>query len=244
MASYMFSPSSTPPDKGFVKICGVSSIEDAQLCARYGADAIGMILTEPGQSRAPGSDRLTPDEAADLVAALRGRVHTVLLVHASKPDDIVALARHIEPSALQVQSNLPFYDLLEVKKQCSQIRIIKTFRVSQGLHIDELEATIRSYVDHGAIDAVLLDSERGGSGVVHDWNMSREIVARFAGTPVLLAGGLNKDNVAQARQRVGPYGVDVMTGVTSPSRRDRKDESRLREFFKAWNGALQVQTDE
>lgn len=240
----MFSPSTTSPDKGFVKICGVSSIEDAQLCARYGADAIGMLLTKPGQCRGPGSDRLAPDEAAHLVAALRGGLHTVLLVHASEPSKIVALARHIKPSALQVQSNVPPHDLLEVKKQCPQISIIKTFSVHQGIDIDELEAEIQRYVDNGAIDAVLLDSERGGSGVVHDWETSREIIARFARVPVLLAGGLNKDNVAQARQRVGPYGVDVMTGVNSPGRRDRKDESRLREFFKAWNEALKVQTNE
>jgi phosphoribosylanthranilate isomerase len=175
---------------------------------------------------------------------MRGGPHTVVLVHASEADEIVSLAEHIEPNALQVQSDVPPHDLLRVKKQCPQISIIKAFSVRRGLDIDELEGEIRRYVVHGAIDAVLLDSERGGSGVVHNWETSREIVTRFAHLPVLLAGGLNKDNVAQARQRVGPYGVDVMTGVTSPGRRDRKDESRLREFFKAWNESLQVQTNE
>lgn len=240
----MFSPSNTSPDKGFVKICGVSSIEDAQLCARYGANAIGILLTKPGRCREPGSDRLAPDEAALLVAALQGSLHTVLLVHASEVGEIIALAKRIEPSALQVQSNVPPQDLLEVKKQCPQISIIKSFSVHKGLNIDELEAEIRHYVDHGAIDAVLLDSERGGSGVMHDWAMSREIVARFTNIPVLLAGGLNKDNIAQARRLVGPYGVDVMTGVNSPHRRDQKDQSRLREFFMAWNEALKVQNNE
>lgn len=244
MASYMFSSSTTLSDKGFVKVCGVSSIEDAQLCSRYGANAIGILLTKPGQPREAGSDRLLPSEAARLVAALRGDLHTVLLVHPLDPGEIVALATHIEPSALQVQSNVSPHDLLQVKAQFPQIGIIKTFSVRQGIDISELETEIRSYVAYNAIDAVLLDSERGGSGIAHDWETSREIVARFSHIPVLLAGGLNKDNVAQARRQVAPYGVDVMTGVTSPSRRDRKDESRLREFFKAWNEASQEQTNE
>ncbi|MBG9388373.1 phosphoribosylanthranilate isomerase [Caenimonas aquaedulcis] len=230
--STMFSPSGAST-RGFVKICGVCTIDDAVLCADLGADAIGMLLTKPGVSRKLGSDRLALDEAASLAAALPVGLKSVLLVDAVQLDDLLRLAEEIKPNAMQIRQPLSPAMLCRLKERFPDQGIIKTISVVSGAPVSSLEDEIRAYVDHGAIDAVLLDSPQGGSGVAHDWVTSASLVERFAGTPVILAGGLSADNVAEARRLVRPYGVDVMSGVTSSERRDRKDPVRLRAFLEA-----------
>ena len=232
----MFSTSTSSAGRGFVKICGVTNVDDANLCAQLGADAIGMLLTKPGQSRESGSDRLDRTGAAALAAALPAGLKSVLLVHATDLDEMLALADEIQPSALQVQRAVAPETLLRVKESFPGKSIIKTFPVERGAAVDVLEQDIRRYVRSGAIDAILLDGFRGGSGEVHDWDLSRQLVARFPDTPTILAGGLNAENVALARATVRPYGVDVMTGVTFEEQRDRKDPGRLRAFLAACNG--------
>lgn len=231
----MFPIFTTSAKKGFVKICGVCSVDDAILCAKLGADAIGMLLTKPGGSREPGSDRLERAEAAKLVASLPDGLNSVLLVHAVDLEEIIELAAEIRPNALQVRGPVNPEALRRVKERFPEQRVIKTFSVPSNASFSALEEEIRMYVDDGAIDAVLLDSARGGSGHVHDWVTSAKLVERFDGTPVILAGGLNAENVAEARRTVRPYGVDVMSGVTCSERRDRKDQNRLRAFLKAWH---------
>lgn len=229
----MFSPSAESSKRRFVKICGVCSAQDASLCARLGGNAVGMILTKSGRSREAGSDRLERGEAAKLAASLPNELKSVLLVHAEALDEILDLAREIKPSALQVQKDADPETLRRVKECFPAQSIIKSFSVTSSTSFTELEGRILTYINHRAIDAVLLDSARGGSGATHDWRISAELVNRFPDTPVILAGGLNAENVEDALRIVRPYGVDVMSGVTCTETRDRKDPDRLRSFMKA-----------
>lgn len=231
----MFSLSTISSRRGFVKVCGVCTIDDALLCANLGADAIGMLLTKPGAPRKPGSDRLAPEEATRLAAALPVGLKSVLLVHAVDLNELLQLAEEIKPNAFQVRQPLSPAMLRRVKERFPELGIIKTISVASGASFPALEDQIRAYIDQGAVDAVLLDSAQGGSGVVHDWETSARLVERFAGTPLILAGGLKAENVAEARRLVRPYGVDVMSGVTCSDRRDRKDPVRLRAFLEAWH---------
>ncbi len=112
------------------------------------------------------------------------------------------------------------------------LSIIKTFAVTAEAVLDDLVAAIRRYRDAGAIDAALLDSERGGSGKVHDWSLSARVVERLPDVPILLAGGLTPDNVGAAVRQVRPFGVDVMTGVNAATP-DTKDADKLRQFVRA-----------
>ena len=231
----MVCPPAMFPRSGFVKICGVCNVEDARLCATLGANAIGMLLAQPGREPEAASDRLTPADAAALVASLPAGLKSVLLVHAVDVDGILELADDIKPSAIQVQKPVEPQALRRVQARFPEMGIIKTFSVKPGVSASALADDIRAYVEEGVVDAVLLDSARGGSGQVHDWTLSAALVAQFSGTRVILAGGLTAENVAEARRMVRPYGVDVMSGVTCPDRRDRKDPDRLRAFLNAWH---------
>jgi phosphoribosylanthranilate isomerase len=224
-----------PLTPGFIKVCGVCTVDDVLLCAQLGATAIGLILIKPGVPRKPGSDRLERHEAATLAAvALTLQLDSVLLIHTTALGEISELVHEIKPTTLQIQTPLSPESLRLIKRQHPELNIIKTITVPVDGNAVSLEEEIQAYVDGFSVDAVLLDSQKGGSGVVHDWQTSANLVNRLAGTPVILAGGLNAENVAQARRQVRPFGVDVMSGVNRTDRRDRKDPTRLSAFIKAW----------
>jgi phosphoribosylanthranilate isomerase len=233
----MFYNFDNDPGRGFVKICGVTNLGDAKLCAELGADAVGILVLQPGAARKPNSVRLARREAAALANALPDGLQSVLLVHETEPDAILDLASVIRPRALQIQHPVDANILLRVKECFPELSIIKTFRVGDGAAFDALARDIQHHIDDNAIDAILLDSDKGGSGKVHDWELSRRLVTRFAGMPTILAGGLNAENVAAAGHTVRPYGVDVMSGVASSERKDRKDPDKLRAFINAWQGS-------
>lgn len=227
--------STTQLAPGFIKVCGVCTVDDVRLCAQFGATAIGLILVKPGVPRKPGSDRLERHEAAALAAeALALHLDSVLLVHTDALGEILELVHEIKPTTLQIQLPLSPELLRTIKSHHPELKIIKTISVLAGANAASLEEEIRAYVDGFAVDAVLLDSHKGGSGFVHDWATSAMLVKRLAGTPMILAGGLNAENVAQARRQVHPFGVDVMSGVNCADRRDRKNPARLSAFIKAW----------
>jgi phosphoribosylanthranilate isomerase len=229
------SKSTSPSDPSFIKVCGVCTVDDVRLCAQFGATAIGLILVRPEVPRKPGSDRLERHEAAALAAEASAlHLDSVLLVHAVALEEILELTREIKPTTLQIQTSLSPDMLRAIKGRHPELKIIKTITVPAGANAALLEEEIRAYVDVSGVDAVLLDSQKGGSGVVHDWATSATLVERLASTPMILAGGLNAENVAQARRQVRPFGVDVMSGVNCPDRRDRKDPTRLSAFIKAW----------
>lgn len=228
--SPMFSQESAR--RPFIKVCGVCNLADANICAESGVNAIGILLAKPDGPRRPHSDRMDPVEAAALVTALPLGLHSVLLVHSLNLDVVEAVDERIAPTALQVQAPIPPEDLRKFKNHQPDRVIIKSFSIDPGMSPQLLSDEIRVYLDHGSIDAVLLDSPHGGSGVVHDWSISAAVVRAFAETPVLIAGGLRAENVGAALATVRPYGIDVMTGVNSLTR-DRKDPERLRAFVLA-----------
>jgi phosphoribosylanthranilate isomerase len=219
----------------FLKVCGISNSEDAQLCADAGVDAIGMLLRkQPGEAPAD-TDRISVRTAQTLVASYGPRLTTVLLVHKTELKEISELYSNIRPKALQIQSKVPPEELLALKALFPEVFLIKTFHVSDGQTIQGFMNEIDEYTGCASVDAVLLDSRRGGSGQVHDWRLSAEVVQRLKGMNVILAGGLTPANVSMAVRSVHPWGIDVMTGVNSASR-SKKDAEKIRAFVRAARG--------
>ena len=83
---------------------------------------------------------------------------------------------------------------------------------------------IKFYIDSQLIDFILLDSEKGGSGETHNWDISAKVIKEVKGFPILLAGGLTPDNIKNAISKVKPYGVDVMSGVS----KDLKEKDSIK----------------
>lgn len=212
-----------------VKICCIASIEEAWLAIRHGASALGLVSAMPS---GPGVI------ADDLIAAIAARVPppiaTFLLTSAQDVAMIVEQQRRLRPNTLQLVDRLERGSYAELRAALPGVRIVQVIHVRDEASLAEAVAVAPQ------VDALLLDSgnpnlaikELGGTGRVHNWEISRAI-REAVKVPVFLAGGLNAENVAQAVRRVGPFGVDVCSGVRSEG---RLDPGKLARFIAAATG--------
>ena len=209
-----------------VKICGVTSADDARLAAACGADAVGVLV---GQ-RHPSADFISTDEAAAIVAALPPFVAATLVTHEHDPAAVADLIAVVRPHVVQIHSEMAPPDCAELRKRFGGIRIVKSYHVTGPEALDYGSR----YAD--AVDAFVLDSmnpatgQVGGTGLTHDWNLSAAIARRHR-LPIMLAGGLTPVNVAAAIALVRPFGVDVNSGVKG-AMVGRKDPDKVREFIR------------
>ena len=187
-----------------IKICGITRPEDAEAAVEAGADAVGFMFFE-------GSSRyVTTETARTIISYLPPFVAKVgVFVNAAR-ESIVRTIQETGIDTLQFHGDEP-------PEACRGfgLKTIKAFRV-QG---KDMLALMPRY----DVDAWLLDSfvtgQRGGTGVTFNWDLA--VHACSLGTPVILAGGLNPDNIERAVQQVQPFGVDVSSGVESvPGKKD------------------------
>ena len=187
----------------FVKICGIC--DEATLHAARNADAVGFVVDSPKSHR-----NLTHDAAAALVRTA-GPFQVTVAVTATRDSAALAqIVRDVRPHGLQAPRGA---DLAPLRKEFPMLRLIVSCRPEDAHLVSDL-------ADALVLDAATLDGY-GGSGQRTDWNVAR--VAREAATvPVILAGGLTPDTVAQAISIVKPYGVDVSSGVETEKAKDPK----------------------
>lgn len=200
------------------KICGITRIEDALAAVDAGADAIGLVFYPPSPRA------VSVVQARAIIAALPPFVTTVgLFVNASRCE----LNETLEAVALDL---LQFHGD-ETPEDCEGYHrpFIKALRVKPG---DDIAAACRVYARAGGL---LLDAYvpgvPGGTGETFDWSL----IPKDLSKPVILAGGLSPDNVAQAIAQVQPYAVDVSGGVEL--HKGIKDHGKIRAFMKAVRGA-------
>lgn len=191
------------------KICGIRSDGDLQIAVESGADALGFICGITHISE----DVLEPSEAARLISAVPPFISTVLVTHMMESEVIIDLAAATSADTVQIHGPATPDTTAAVWRSRGSRRVIKAVHVTD-------ETAIAEALRHAPFcDAVLLDSrtsERlGGTGRVHDWNISRQVVdaLRRTGKPTIIAGGLSRHNVGDVIAEVAPYGVDVNSGV-------------------------------
>ncbi|HEY8545167.1 MAG TPA: phosphoribosylanthranilate isomerase [Acidimicrobiales bacterium] len=199
----------------FVKICGLTSEEDALLAVAMGADAVGFIF-------APSPRQVAPQKVADIVKRLPVDITTVGVFRDEAPQRVVDIVHQTGLRAAQLHG---FESPNESRWIRQRVRtVFKAFPAGDP----RLE-----HADDWGADVIMVDSPSGGgSGEVFDWSLAE-------GAPthrrLLLAGGLSPTNVADAIRRVRPWGVDVATGVESSP--GRKDARRLKAFVEAAKAA-------
>jgi phosphoribosylanthranilate isomerase len=194
-----------------VKVCGITRPEDAELAVELGAWAIGFILW-PGSSR-----HVDPAMAAGIARGLRRRVQLVGVFVNQPLDDVARTVGDLGLTHVQLHGD-------EGPSFCTAVgqrtgaRVIKAVRVHSRADVEDAE---RFHTDLHMFDGV-------GNGRTWDWRL---ISARRSRTPLLLAGGLTAENVAEGIEAVHPWGVDVASGVESEP--GVKDPERLRAFMEA-----------
>ena len=200
-----------------VKICGITSMQDAEAAVEAGADSLGFVFW-------PRSPRfINPDRARAIVSCLPPFVVPVGVFVNQPAAHVRGVAALVRLGALQLHGD---EDLLYVAGM--DYPVIKAVSIEGGDETDRIDIwPRRTTLLLDVYDAV----NRGGTGRTIDWSAAAPIAARRR---TLLAGGLTPDNVAQAVARVQPYGIDVSSGVErSPG---VKDHARIRALFEALNG--------
>jgi phosphoribosylanthranilate isomerase len=201
-----------------IKFCGVTRAQDAELAVSLGAWAVGMILW-PKSQRAVSLQR-----AAELGALLKRRAEAVGVFVTPTLDEVVAAAEAAELTMIQLhgQEGPAFCAAVAARTGC---RVIKAARVHSGA---DIQALASYHTDFQLLDSYV-PGVVGGSGETFAWELAAG--ARRRHSPLILSGGLNADNVAAAIEAVGPFAVDVASGVErSPG---VKDPTRMRAFAEA-----------
>ena len=208
-----------------IKICCIISLHEAQTAIRLGADALGLV----GQM--PSGPGIIGDALAGQIAGQTPPpVATFLLTSETTADGIIAHHRRVNSSAIQLVDAVPAGTYSIVKAALPAVKIVQVIHVTGPESLDEALPA----VDAGA-DVLLLDSgnptlavkELGGTGRVHNWAISRQIVDQSR-VPVFLAGGLNPQNARAAIEAVQPFGLDICSGVRTNG---QLDEAKLAEFM-------------
>jgi phosphoribosylanthranilate isomerase len=209
-----------------VKVCCISSVEEAALAVECGASALGLVSSMPS-----GPGVISEQLIAKIAATVPPAIGTFLLTSRQRVADIIEQQRFCRTNTVQICDRLTEGTHRDLKDVLPGISIVQVVHVTGP---ESIEEAARVALD---VDSILLDSgnqklavkQLGGTGRTHDWSLSRAIRERV-GVPLFLAGGLTPANAGDAIEEVGPFGLDLCSGVRSNG---GLDGSKLRAFFGA-----------
>jgi phosphoribosylanthranilate isomerase len=209
-----------------VKICCISSKEEAFAAIECGASALGLVGAMPS-----GPGVISDAEIREIAEAVPPPVATFLLTSETDAQKIVAHHKKVHTNTIQIVDELAERAYWEIRAALPNTKLVQVVHVIDENSVEEA-LELSEYVD-----AILLDSgnpkleikELGGTGRRHDWRLSRQIVEQCP-IPVFLAGGLNPENVREAVETVAPFGLDLCSGVRTDGKLDPR---KLERFFRA-----------
>jgi phosphoribosylanthranilate isomerase len=204
-----------------VKICGITRKEDLDAAAVAGADAVGFVV---GVASSPRN--LSLSEAEKLIRQVPPFVKSVLVTVTRSIDDF-EMYEKLNPDAIQIHGE-NLHAAASVRLKIPNTLLIGAVNAQHANDVDVVSRASKLF------DAVLLDSfangRYGGTGVVHDWELSKRFKQVIHPKPLILAGGLNPENVAEAVRTIQPYAVDVSSGVERQP--GIKSHQKIVEFIK------------
>ncbi len=213
-----------PAIKPRIKICCIASIAEAWLAIEHGASALGLVSEMPS-----GPGVISEDLIAEIAATIPPAIGSFLLTSKQDVGSIVQQQRRLGVNTIQICDRLPTGDHRDLRDALPGISLV------QVIHVNGPESVAEAGAVAPFVNAILLDSgnqslplkELGGTGRTHDWTLSRRI-RESVQVPLFLAGGLNGSNVADAVRQVGPFGLDVCSGVRTNG---ELDDAKLKAFF-------------
>ncbi|CAD7767022.1 MAG: N-(5'-phosphoribosyl)anthranilate isomerase [Candidatus Argoarchaeum ethanivorans] len=211
-----------------VKICGNKNISELKLAIDAGCDAVGFITEVPVNT----PRNITLATASDLIKKVPPFIDSVLVIMPDTAEKVIEMAYTAHPKVIQLHNFTPYELLEQIQHLRAQgINIIQTVAIPEQAinQINNFHQHIKNLSRY--VDAVLLDTQTskrsGGTGKTHDWQTSRDITEKSP-LPVILAGGLNHQNVEDAVRIVKPFAVDTASGVETEG---AKDEYKVRMFI-------------
>jgi phosphoribosylanthranilate isomerase len=200
-----------------VKICGLARGADLRAAVDAGADAVGVITEVPVDS----AREVDPAKAAELLADVPPFVTATLVTMPDSAERAVELVRTIGPDALQLHGEWTADEIRYVRAETER-KVLLAVDADDPVRAEEFDAVADALV----IDSTD-DSGAGGTGETHDWAKTGDLAARLT-SPVVLAGGLTADTVAEAVRVADPFAVDVASGVELAD--GRKDHNAVARF--------------
>jgi phosphoribosylanthranilate isomerase len=215
----------------WIKICGNTNLDDAQMASALGADAVGFVF-------APSARHVSAAQVARITTHLSG-VEKVGVFPALDAEEIVAIVEETGLDAVQLHGGVSLALLRQLEDSFKgRVKLIQTVHwqlEDAEANTEVLARQLRGISESGVAERVLVDSKVGaaigGTGVMFDWEASRGVLAEAGtGLKLIVAGGLKAENVGDAIRRLEPWGVDVASGVELKP--GRKDPDKVADFIR------------
>ena len=211
-----------------VKICCISSVDEAKMAIDYGASVLGLVGNMPS-----GPGVIDDELIQTIVKTVPPPIATFLLTSETKEEAIIAHYRKVNSTTIQIVDALENQDYNTIRKALPHVKLVQVIHVIDEKSVEEAVAVSKF------VDALLLDSgnpnlevkELGGTGRTHNWDLSKKI-RESINIPLFLAGGINESNVKQAIETVQPFGVDLCSSVRTDG---KLDANKLKAFFETVN---------
>jgi len=214
----------------WVKICGITTLEDARMAVDVGADALGFVLAESPR-------RVTPESVREMTLSLPSAVERIGVFVDATLEFMVSAIEIAGLTGVQLHGEGASSTAQELRERTQNLS--GSLRIVHVLHYgknDDFVRSLRALAANPAVETVLVDTcmagRRGGTGVAFDWAAARDsFIEQAPHVRLIAAGGLSPDNVEHAIQTLQPWGVDVSSGVEwAPG---RKDPQRVKAFLQA-----------
>lgn len=211
-----------------VKICCISSVQEAEIAVNSGASAIGLVSAMPS-----GPGIISDEMIIEIVRTISPDIKTFLLTSEIQADKIISQIRKFRTNTIQIVDVIEPDEYWKIRKELPEVQIVQVVHVTDTASV-EYAVKVSEFAD-----AILLDSGNpllqtkilGGTGKTHNWGISKMIIDAVR-IPVYLAGGLNAENVKEAIETVQPFGVDLCSGVRTNG---KLDIQKVEKFFNQIN---------
>jgi phosphoribosylanthranilate isomerase len=220
--------------KPVIQVAGIVDANEAHMLVGLGIRWLGFPL----RLRVHRED-LSEFEAARIIGNLPRDVVAVLITYAFQWKEVLDLCSFVGARAVQLHGEASLEDIRRIKAARPDLVVIKSLIVHPGMRPEDLEQMVMGLSPY--VDALITDTfdpetgACGATGKTHDWKVSRRVV-EISSKPVILAGGLTPENVAEAVRKVRPFGVDAHTGLEDPS--GRKDPAKVAAFVRRARAAF------
>lgn len=211
-----------------VKICCISSVNEAKMAIAHGASAVGLVGNMPS-----GPGVISDELIREISLSVPPPISSFLLTSETKAEEIIRHYNKVQTTTIQIVDALEELQYEQIRKALPHVKLVQVIHVIDERSVEEAIEVA------SMVDAILLDSgnpnlatkELGGTGRTHNWQLSRKIREAIP-VPLFLAGGLRKENVREAIEQVEPFGIDLCSSVRTNG---QLDEMKLAAFFQELN---------